>query len=148
MNIIPNLQFIIIVLLTAVSIFTAVAVIFYKLGKREKQKLNQKTSKIIKVKNEIPLQNEQIPEIKEKFEEKNKITTNDNKPEIKNLIEEKKIYPPDLYSKKIEKELKSTEEEKDKEAIDKISDFKLLKYTSNGYKPAKGDKESKVLRWR
>ena len=53
----------------------------------------------------------------------------------------------ELYSKKIEEETNNAESNNVNEN-EKLSDLKFLKYTSNGYKPAKGDKESRVVRWR
>ncbi|MGB8319624.1 MAG: hypothetical protein WCE54_15930, partial [Ignavibacteriaceae bacterium] len=122
-----------------------VAIIFYKLGKREKLKIiiNER-DRIIENENETTSQKVELPEKKEFLKEEIIIDTN-NKPAENKLVQENMLSVKELYSKKIEEEMNNAESSIDGE---KLSDFKFLKYTSNGYKPAKGDKESRVVRWR
>jgi len=136
---------IIIVALLSVFLLIVVAIIFYKLGKREKSKIiiNER-DRIIENENETTSQKIELPEKKEFLKEEIIIDTN-NKPEENKLVQENMLSVKELYSKKIEEEMNNAESRIDGE---KLSDFKFLKYTSNGYKPAKGDKESRVVRWR
>lgn len=147
MNIIPNLQFIIIATLLAAILFIAIAVIFYKLGKREKAKIIYERNKIIKKENEINLQPMESHDNKTTVKEESSVADKDNKLRDNNLPKEKRISLQEFYSKRIDKEINNTEID-DKNEGDRFSDFKFLKYTSKGYKPAKGDKESRVVRWR
>ncbi|MGA9293352.1 MAG: hypothetical protein WBV81_12185 [Ignavibacteriaceae bacterium] len=136
---------IIIVALLSVFLLIVVAIIFYKLGKREKLKIiiNER-DRIIENENETTSQKVELPEKKEFLKEEIIIDTN-NKPAENKLVQENMLSVKELYSKKIEEEMNNAESSIDGE---KLSDFKFLKYTSNGYKPAKGDKESRVVRWR
>ena len=59
---------------------------------------------------------------------------------------ESNISPVKLYEEKIEQGINKTEKDINKES--NALDLKFLKYTSEGYKPAKGDKESGALGWR
>ena len=147
MNIIPNLQFIIIATLLAAILFIAIAVIFYKLGKREKPKIINERNKVIKKENEVNPRPIDSHDNKTVVKEESKIINKDNKLRENNPTTEKRISLQELYSKRIDREINNTEINNKSEG-DRFSDFKFLKYTSKGYKPAKGDKESRVVRWR
>lgn len=146
MNIIPNVQSLVIISVVAASLFTLIAIIFYKLGKREKVKVIQ--GKNIKSKEDygIALQQSRSSETEKTIEGESKNINNEDK-FVNDNPEEKTVSSPDLYSKKVGEEINNTELN-DIIENDKIHDFKFLKYTSNGYKPAIGDKESRILRWR
>lgn len=136
---------IIIVTLLSAFLLTVVAIISYKLGKREKSKMiiNER-DRITEKENESNIKQTKSLENKEEFKEEIKIDTN-IKPAENNPIQENMVSLKELYSKKIEEEINNVESNNENE---KLSDIKFLKYTSNGYKPAKGDKESRVVRWR
>lgn len=146
MNIIPNVQSLVIISVVAASLFTLIAIIFYKLGKREKVKVIQ--GKNIKSKEDygIALQQSRSSETEKTIEGESKNINNEDK-FVNDNPEEKTVSSPDLYSKKVGEEINNMELN-DIIENDKIHDFKFLKYTSNGYKPAIGDKESRILRWR
>lgn len=147
MNIMSNFQFIMIVSVIAVFLFIGIAVIFYRLGKREKAKIINERNKIIKKENEVNLQPMESHDNIIAVKEERRVANQENKLRDNNLTKEKRISLQELYSKRIDKEINHTEID-DKSEGDRFSDFKFLKYTSKGYKPAKGDKESRVLRWR
>ena len=133
---------IIIVTLLSAFLLTVVAIISYKLGKREKSKMiiNER-DRITEKENESNIKQTKSLENKEEFKEEIKIDTN-IKPAENNPIQENMVSLKELYSKKIEEEINNVESNNENE---KLSDIKFLKYTSNGYKPAK---ESRVVRWR
>ncbi len=143
MNFIPDV--IIVTLLTA-FLLIAVAVISYKLGKREKSKIINENNRIIEKENEINNQQIESKENEEVLKDEIKNDT-DKKPAENKLIQGNVISLKEIYAKKIEEEMNNTESSNVNES-EKLSDFKFLKYTSNGYKPAKGDRESRVVRWR
>ena len=144
MEILPNLQWIIVVSIFTIFLFAIASIIFYKMGKNKAIKMNNKL-KIDKDENstgiiqaiEFPKKNGEV------IFGTNNINHNEN-PAISNG-KNKKITPSELYAKKIEDEINKKEEEHIEE---NALDFKFLKYTSKGYKHAKGDKESGALRWR
>ena len=138
---------IIIVTLLSAFLLTVVAIISYKLGKREKSKMiiNER-DRITEKENENNIKQTKSLENKGELKEEIKIDTN-NKPAENKPIKENMVSLKELYSKKIEEETNNAESNNVNEN-EKLSDLKFLKYTSNGYKPAKGDKESRVVRWR
>jgi hypothetical protein len=137
---------IIIVTLLSAFLLIVVAVISYKLGKKEKSKMiiNER-DRIIENESEI---NPQIktPENKKELKADIKVET-DSKPAENKLKKENMVSVKELYSAKIEEET-NVEENSNVHESEKLSEIKFLKYTSNGYKPAKGDSESRVVRWR
>ena len=145
MNIIPNVQYIIIISAVAASLFALVAVISYKLGKREKIKAVKVNDIKSKEEQGIALNRSQLSEAEKTFE-REPGSTNEDKLVNDNPVE-KTVPAPALSSKKNEEGDNNTEFNQIVEN-DKIHEFKFLKYTSNGYKPAIGDKESRILRWR
>ncbi len=147
MNFIPDLQFIIIVSLIAAAVFTAVAMIFYRLGKREKERIINENKKIFIEKNESSSTAIQPQQTQSSSNEINQGVIIENKSEMNEHLKEKKVSFTELYSQKIEEEINNADKNNSEEN-DITFDFKFLKYTSNGYKPAKGDKDSRVLRWK
>lgn len=148
MEIMPNLQLVIIVSILAVLLILSSAVIFYKLGKRSKEKIKENKSQ--KESNEnIPLKNPVTEPLKAAGDKrKNSEVSIIDGDEIMlyQQKKEKKVAPSELSSKKIEQEISSKEKNVVKE--NKTADSKFLKYTSDGYKPVKGDKKSGTLGWR
>ena len=138
---------IIIVTLLSAFLLTVVAIISYKLGKREKSKMiiNER-DRITEKENENNIKQTKSLENRGELKKEIKIDTN-NKPAENKPIKENMVSLKELYSKKIEEETNNAESNNVNEN-EKLSDLKFLKYTSNGYKPAKGDKESRVVRWR
>ncbi|MEJ2616116.1 MAG: hypothetical protein P8Z35_14245 [Ignavibacteriaceae bacterium] len=138
---------IIIVTILSAFLLIIVAVISYKLGKKENSKIIiNRRGRIIENENEINTQKTGSQESKEKLKEEIKIET-DNKPAESKHIQSNMASVKELYSKKSEEKL-NNKEFSDVSEKEKLSEYKFLKYTSNGYKPAKGDKESRVVRWR
>ena len=147
MNIEPNFQFIIIASLLTLILLTVIAVISYKLGKREKVKIINENAKMSKKENEINHRQMESSENTALFKEERRTNSDDKNQKENTLNGEKRVTLQELYSNRMNKEIKHTEVDNKKEG-DRFSDFKFLKYTSKGYKPAIGDKESKVVRWR
>lgn len=138
---------IIIVTTLSACLLIVVAIISYKLGKREKSKIiiNER-NKIIGNENENNSKQNEPLKNKEELKEKIKIET-DNKPAKSRPLQENMVFVKELYSQKVEEQMnnKGSSDVNEKE---KLSDFKFLKYTSSGYKPAKEDRESRLVRWR
>ncbi len=148
MEIIPGLQFIIIVSLLAVLLVLVAAIIFYKLGRRSKERI--KENKLLNENSEnVPITNpvkESLKVAGDKTKNSHISIIDGDEIMLYQQRKEKKINPSELYTKKIEEEVNNKEKNIVKE--EKTIDFKFLKYTSDGYKPAKGDKEPGTLGWR
>lgn len=148
MEIIPGIQFIIILSLSAVLLVIVASVTFYKLGKKSKEKI--KGNESLKENNVIaPVTNPVKEPLKAAGDKRKKseISIIDgNEIKLYQHKKEKMITPSELYAKEIEEEASSKERKTIKE--NKTIDSKFLKYTSEGYKPAKGDKEKRTLGWR
>ncbi len=143
MEILPNLQWIIGISLITIFLFAIASIIFYKMGRNKAINVNNKL-KIDKDENSTGIIQIESPKKNgEVIIGTNNINHNEN-PAISNG-KNKKITPSELYAKKIEDEINKKEEGNIEE---NGLDFKFLKYTSKGYKPAKGDDESGALRWR
>ncbi len=141
MEILPNLHWIIGISLITIFLFAIASIIFYKMGKNKAIKMNNKlkienSNGIIQAIDSPKKNGEAIVETKNINHNDNQIISNDKN---------KNITPSELYAKRIEDEIHKKDEENIEE---NVLDFKLLKYSSKGYKPAKGDDESRALRWR
>lgn len=141
MEITSNLQSLIILFVIIALLIIVAAIIFYKLGKKQRV-----VDEIHNGKNEIHSEQNTPRETKTASKNNELPIIDQTKMMLYKKEKESNISPTELYENKIEREINKTEKNIVKE--NKTLDLKFLKYTSEGYKPAKGDNEHGALGWR
>jgi hypothetical protein len=148
METVSNLQLIIIISAIIIASFLC-AIIFYKMGKKERDILNRGKLSVTKSKDLI--ESAKSSETKNDLQQsgiKAKVMTIEKKEHLNDdKVTKEKTAASNLYPKKVEEEInndKNSAAENEK----KESGSKFLKYTSSGYVQAKGDKNAGIIRWR